>query len=100
PELQQLLTRIHHDEVRWCGVLMAAIRSAGATPSTRTGLFYGKAMAVADLPDRLALLNRGQRWVARKLQGVLERLADERVRARLQEMLANHESNVARIELS
>jgi nitronate monooxygenase len=98
PDLQRLLTHIHHDEVKWCGVLIHAIRSAGATPSTRTGAFYDKAMAVADPAARLALLNRGQGWVARKLREVLARVHDTRIRGELEAMLANHESNVERVD--
>src|SRR5690606_37545688 len=57
PALKRLLTDIHHDEVKWCGVLIDAIRSVGGTPSSHTGAFYEKAMAVDDLVARLALLN-------------------------------------------
>lgn len=98
PELQRLLTLVHHDEVTWCGVLIEAIRAMGGTPSTRTGVFYGKAMAVPDPLERLALLNRGQRWVVRKLRDALPRATDARVREGLQAMLASHERNVERVD--
>ncbi len=98
PAIKRLLTQIHHDEVRWCGVLIDAIRSAGATPSTRTGAFHDKAMAVPDMVARMALLNRGQGWVARKLRELLPSIRDARVRAGLHDMLANHESNIARVD--
>lgn len=98
PDLQRLLTHVHHDEVRWCGLLMDAIRGLGGTPSTRTGVFYAKAMAVPDMLERLALLNRGQRWVVRKLRDALTRVDDARVRAGLQDMLASHEGNVERVD--
>ncbi len=97
PELKRLLTHIHHDEVKWCGVLIGAIRSSGATPSTRTGAFYDKAMAVADPLARLALLNRGQGWVVRKLRDLLAHVDDARIQGELQEMLDSHERNVERV---
>jgi nitronate monooxygenase len=31
----------------------------------KVGAFYGKAMAIADLSERVAFLNRGQGWVAK-----------------------------------
>lgn len=99
PDLQRLLTHIHHDEVKWCGVLIDAIRSAGAMPSTRTGAFYDKAMAVADPLARLALLNRGQGWVIRKLRDVLVHVGDARIRGELQNMLDSHEGNVERVNV-
>ena len=98
PGLRALLTRIHHDEVRWCGMLIDAIRRQGAVPSSRTGAFYEKAMAVTDPTERLALLNRGQRWVARRLQGLLADLDDAGLRAHLEAMLTCHDDNVGRVD--
>lgn len=98
PGLKQLVIAIHHDEVQWCGVLIAALQSLGATPSTRTGAFYDKAMAVADLHERLALINRGQAWVVKKLQALLPRIRDERLHDPLAEMLASHLVNIGRVD--
>ncbi|WP_313076284.1 DUF6306 domain-containing protein [Melaminivora sp.] len=94
-----LLEDIHDDEVQWCGVLLRALRSIGATPGTRTGDFYGRAMAVEPLPERLAFLNRGQGWVARKVRELLADLDPEHeaLRPDLQAMLQGHEDNLARV---
>lgn len=97
PALQRLVTDIHRDEVRWCGVLIDAIQSLPATPSTRTGAFYERAMAVPDLDARLALLNRGQGWVVRKLQALLPRLGDTHIHGELTAMLMSHQQNIARV---
>ena len=43
-------------------------------------------MAIADTRERLAFLNRGQSWVARKLRDILPRIDDVPLRA--------HESNI------
>lgn len=99
PALKRLVTAIHRDEVRWCGVLIDAIRSLSATPSTRTGAFYEKAMAVQEMGARMALLNRGQGWVVRKLQALLPRIDDAHTRRALTEMLASHEKNIERVEV-
>jgi len=97
PALQRLVTDIHRDEVRWCGVLIDAIQSLPATPSTRTGAFYERAMAVPDLDARLALLNRGQGWVVRKLQALLPRIGDAHIHGELTAMLMSHQQNIARV---
>jgi uncharacterized protein YeaO (DUF488 family) len=92
PKLKTRVIAMHHDEAKWCAVLSAAIRRLRAEPSLRTGAFYEKVMAIGDLPGRLALLDRGQRWVARRLRDMLGRIEDGRLRADLAEMLAAHES--------
>ncbi|WP_406624211.1 nitronate monooxygenase [Acidovorax sp. SDU_ACID1] len=95
--LRALIDAIHRDEVRWCGLLMQAIRTLQGTPSARTGDFYDKAMAVADLRERMAFLNRGQGWVARKLRELLPLVEDAGIRAGLQEMLRSHEENLDKV---
>lgn len=90
-----LLQQVHRDELRWCGMLMAALHGLGATPSARTGAFFDKVMALPELPARLALLNRGQAWVVRRLQALAPRVDDEPLRAALEDMLAAHQHNIA-----
>jgi nitronate monooxygenase len=93
-----LVLDIQHDEVRWCGMLMRVIRALPATPTDQTGAFHGKAMAIADLSERLVFLNRGQAWVVRRLQALIPRVSDPAVRAELQAMLDAHVENIARVE--
>lgn len=95
-DLRGLLTMIQKDEARWCAMLASHIKSLGVRPTTQTGAFYGKAMAIADLRDRIVFLNRGQGWVVRKLREMLPRLHDEQLHADLAEMLRSHEVNIAR----
>jgi nitronate monooxygenase len=90
-----LLMAIHRDEARWCGMLLRHIKAAGKVPSTKVGAFYGKAMAIADLGERIVFLNRGQGWVVRKLRDMLTRVGDDSLRADLTEMLRSHEDNIA-----
>mgnify|MGYP001424678525 CR=1 FL=1 len=47
--LATLVQEIHKDEVRWCSMLMRTIRAMEGTPSSATGAFWGKAMAIPDL---------------------------------------------------
>ncbi|MBO1111159.1 DUF6306 domain-containing protein [Bordetella petrii] len=98
PRMAELVEHIRLDEVRWCGMLLRAIRALGATPSDLTGAFHGKAMAIADIEQRLVLLNRGQGWVVRKLQDLLQRPLPDFLRADLADMLAAHESNIGLVK--
>lgn len=98
PDLAALVQDIHKDEVRWCSMLMCAITAMGATPSSATGAFWGKAMAISDVEDRLKFLNRGQAWVVRKLQALIPRIGDASVRTDLNSMLQAHHLNIGRVE--
>ncbi len=98
PDLAALVQDIHKDEVHWCSMLMRVIKSMDATPSSVTGAFHGKAMAIADLGPRLTFLNRGQSWVVRKLQALIPRIEDAAVRADLASMLEAHHVNIERVE--
>lgn len=96
PDLKDLLRSIQRDEARWCAMLAGHLKLLGEKPTTQTGAFYGKAMAIADLRERIVFLNRGQGWVVRKLRDMLPRLPEERLHADLTEMLRSHEINIAR----
>jgi len=52
-------------------------------------------MAVPDLGGRLALINRGQEWVVRKLRESIPRIADTQLAGDLTIMLTSHEENIA-----
>ena len=69
----KLLWTIQRDEARWCAMLIRHIKTLGETPSAKVGAFYNKAMAIADLGERVAFLNRGQGWVVRKLRNAAPR---------------------------
>ncbi len=99
PELHRLIAHIRHDEAHWCSVLVDAIRSLEATPTRATGAFYEKAMAIDNLAERMAFLNRGQRWVVRKLQTLLPTLADPDIHHALSLMLVAHEKNIGAVDV-
>ncbi|KVW82466.1 2-nitropropane dioxygenase [Burkholderia cepacia] len=98
PELHRLVAGIRQDEAHGCAVLVEAIRSLGATPTHATGAFHEKAMAIDDLAERLAFLNRGQRWVVRKLQALLPTLAQPDMHHALTQMLVSHEKNIGAVD--
>ena len=75
--ISDLMRTVQQDEARWCGMLLGHIKALGEVPSPRVGAFYGKAMAIADLAERITFLNRGQGWVVRKLREVLPRVRND-----------------------
>jgi hypothetical protein len=97
-EVASLVQDIHKDEVHWCGMLMRTITALQARPSSLTGAFHGKAMAIPDLEERLLFLNRGQAWVVRKLQALIPRIAEAAIRSDLELMLQAHHANIQRVE--
>lgn len=95
-----LAMAVHHDEARWCAMLIAAIRQRGATPSGATGAFYEKVLAITEPKSRLSFVNRGQGWVVKKLKEAIPRIADEHLVKDLTVMLASHEENIAKVNES
>lgn len=96
--LTTLVQDVHKDEVRWCGMLMRTIQALEGTPSSATGAFWGKAMAIPDLEQRLSFLNRGQAWVVRRLEALIPRVQDAQVRTDLGVMLEAHHRNIERVD--
>ncbi|MDR2297439.1 MAG: nitronate monooxygenase [Comamonas sp.] len=96
-DMRELIEAVHRDEVKWCAMLMRAIRSLQGTPSSRTGAFYDKAMAFEKLDERLAFLNRGQGWVVKKLHELLPMVDDAFIRQGLTDMLLAHEINLDKV---
>jgi nitronate monooxygenase len=95
-EARTALREIARDEARFCAMLIRHIARLGGTPSRLTGAFHKKLAAVEALDERLDLLNRGQGWVARRLREAIPGIADDLLRADLQEMLAVHLRNIER----
>ncbi|MGO9357430.1 MAG: DUF6306 domain-containing protein [Xanthobacteraceae bacterium] len=92
--LKTMMVSLQRDEARWCGVLTKSIQHLRGAPSAKTGAFYEKAMAISDVAERLALLNRGQGWVVYKLERLLPRVRDDTLHADLAAMLKSHQDNI------
>ncbi|HUY17692.1 MAG TPA: DUF6306 domain-containing protein [Candidatus Binataceae bacterium] len=97
-ELRELLKKVGHDEGYYAGELAAHVRRLGGRPSNRTGDFVEKVRALPDLRAKLELLNRGQRWVVRKINEQVPLLADENLKGFLVVMAAGHELNIGALE--
>jgi len=88
------LLEVQRDEARNCVILMDLIRAQGGTPSAATGSFLEKALAVQGRSERLAFLNRGQAWVARKIAEALPQLPAGPLHTALAEMQVSHVDNI------
>jgi hypothetical protein len=95
---QAILLSIQRDESRNCAVLIGLLRSICATPSRATGDFLQRALAIEGARERLAFLNRGQAWVARRIGAALPRIADGIIRQEMQAMLDSHLVNLGACE--
>jgi hypothetical protein len=97
-ELREMLKKVGHDEGYYAGELAAQVRRLGGMPSNKTGDFVEKIRAVPDFKAKLELLNRGQRWVIRKIEEALPSLSDEPLRAFLRVMADGHEMNIGALD--
>lgn len=99
-ELREMLKKVGHDEGYYAGELSAHVRRLGGIPSTRTGDFVEKIRAVADFRGKLELLNRGQRWVIRKIEENVPTISDAQLKAFLVVMAEGHRVNIGALDES
>jgi nitronate monooxygenase len=97
-ELRELLRKVGHDEGYYAGEIAAHVRRLGGTPSSQTGDFVEKVRAVTGLRSKLDLLNRGQRWVIRKIDEQLPAIEDARLHAFLAVMRKGHHINIGAVD--
>ena len=95
--VRALAIAIYRDEARWCSILQDWVQRLDGVPSPEVGAFYDMAMAIADLPARLAFLNKGQEWVVRNLREMLPKIKDEALYRDLDAMLKAHERNIEKV---
>ncbi|HLK87083.1 MAG TPA: DUF6306 domain-containing protein [Candidatus Binataceae bacterium] len=94
-ELRELLLDARAEEHRNALALERLIREGGGAPSAATGPFAAKVAAVANTRGRLALLIRGQEWVARKIEETLALApASGPIRECLQKMANRHRHEI------
>ena len=97
-ELREMLKKVGHDEGYYAGELSAHVRRLGGTASTKTGDFVEKVRAVGNFKGKLELLNRGQRWVVRKIGEQVGTIADVRLQAFLRVMADGHDVNIGALD--
>src|SRR6185312_425897 len=94
----EMLRKVGHDEGYYAGELGAHVRRLGGAPSNKTGDFVEKVRAVPEFKAKLELLNRGQRWVIRKINEQLPAIGDAPLQAFLRVMAEGHEVNIGALE--
>ncbi|MGE0733965.1 MAG: DUF6306 domain-containing protein [Alphaproteobacteria bacterium] len=94
--IKTLLRGIGADEAHFCAMLRREIERLGAAPSLATGAFFDKVMAQKAVDAQVALLNKGQLWVVRRIRDALPRISDDALRSELKHMLDVHVHNIER----
>lgn len=94
-ELKEGLKKAKGDEARYTAGLHATLKRLGVVPSEKVGDFADKLLAIDGIVERLRFLNRGQGWVARKIEALLPTLTDQAMRDFFSEMLDTHRKNIA-----
>jgi nitronate monooxygenase len=98
PEMQQLFEAVRNDEAWSCAGLARSIKALGGTISEKKGDFADKVMSEPTLGARLRLLNRGQGWVVKRLDGLLGQALPASVSGFLEEMRTRHLTNIEACE--
>ncbi|MNH42552.1 hypothetical protein D3C79_1042740 [compost metagenome] len=82
---------MHYGEAESCRRLRHCLERLDAKPGAGIGEFYAKAMAIADLHERLQFIARGQHWVARQLSARLPQIEQPWLRKELEVVLQLHQ---------
>jgi hypothetical protein len=98
PEMRALFEQVREDEAWSCAGLANCITRASAKRPGERGDVGEQVTAVPTLPDRLRLLNRGQRWAIARIAELLDKPIYRESRAFLEEMRAVHVQNAGRCE--
>ena len=88
------LEAVQRDEAKNCAILIDLIQRLKGTPSKGTGEFLEKALRITGRVERLYFLNRGQKWVARKIHESLPYIGHDFVRGALFSMQESHLLNI------
>ena len=94
PEMQRLFEEVRNDEAWSCAGLVRSLKTLGGTISEKRGDFAEKVKGEPTLAARLRLLNRGQGWVVKRLDGLLAEALPASVSEFLEEMKARHVTNI------
>ncbi|MGK9064699.1 DUF6306 domain-containing protein [Stutzerimonas chloritidismutans] len=90
---RSVLAQVHRGEADSCRRLRNCLQLLDVEPGHERGAFYEKCMAIPDIGERLALVDRGQKWVIRKLEALLEQVTHAPIRDELEAVLRTHEIN-------
>jgi len=94
PEMRKLFEEVRDDEAWSCAGLARSIKTLGGVMSEKKGDFAEKVMSEPTLAAQLRLLNRGQGWVVKRLEGLLGETLPAPVSEFLKEMKTRHIANI------
>ena len=78
--------------------LHPAVVREGGIPSKGVGEFVDKVIALDTLEEKLILLNKGQAWVARKIDEAIAFGTHPETEAFLIEMKKRHDTNIGELD--
>lgn len=97
-QLDEQYKQLKKDEAWSCAGLHQAILREGGEPSKNKGDFVDKVVRLETLKDKLVLLNKGQAWVARKIDQAIAFGVLPETEAFLTEMKKVHYTNIDEME--
>jgi len=97
-ETRTLFIQIRDADAWACAGLVGCLARLGHRPTRARRRSAVKMLALPAFPDRVRLLNRGQRWVVEQIDGSLARDLEDDTRAFLVEMRAVHLCNIRRCD--
>lgn len=97
-ELEAQYKQVKQDEAWSCAGLHQAIVREGGEPSKAVGAFIDKIKACSTLEEKLKLLNKGQSWVARKIDDAIAYGTQPETEAFLIEMRDKHNINIGEMD--
>lgn len=86
--------QLKQDEAWSCSGLHKAVIREGGKPSMKVGAFADKVVALDTLQEKLVLLNKGQAWVARKIDEAIACGTKPETEEFLKEMKDKHHTNI------
>jgi bacterioferritin (cytochrome b1) len=97
-ELDAQYKQLKKDEAWSCAGLHKAILREGGVPSMQVGAFIDKITSLETLKEKLALLIKGQAWVARKIDVAIAYGTQPETEAFLTEMKEKHDTNIGELD--
>jgi hypothetical protein len=97
-ELNAQYKHLKKDEAWSCAGLHKSILREGGQPSMKVGTFVDKVIALHTLKEKLVLLNKGQAWVARKIDEAFEYSIQPETEVFLKEMKEKHHTNIGELD--
>ncbi|WP_416826264.1 DUF6306 domain-containing protein [Ectobacillus polymachus] len=97
-ELDAQYKQVKKDEAWSCAGLHKAILREGGEPSMQVGAFVDKIIALETLKEKLVLLNKGQAWVARKIDEAIAYGTQPETKEFLKEMKDKHHTNIGEMD--